>query len=147
MINRLGNPLGHSSHHVVRATNGPPHILPCTLKVRLLGAWACTRVFPAEHRSFWNYNRSSADCATFLHAPPLLTPSCGPSQDRAYRDMVERHGFDDTEGTGNVCWVQADLRVPSEAIAGAQKVGVIPGSWWTYQCTFSTRTMMASFHL
>ncbi|CAB1098658.1 unnamed protein product [Ectocarpus sp. CCAP 1310/34] len=39
----------------------------------------------------------------------------------AYRDMVERHGFDDTEGTGNVHWVRADLRVPSEAIAGAQK--------------------------
>lgn len=37
--------------------------------------------------------------------------------------MVKRHDLDDREGTGNVCWVQADLRVPSEAIAGAEKVG------------------------
>lgn len=59
--------------------------------------------------------------------PPLLPPPCGLFHDRAYRDMVERHGLDDTEGTGNVYWVRADLRVPSEAIAGAQKVGVIPG--------------------
>lgn len=36
--------------------------------------------------------------------------------------MVERHGLDDSEGTGCVCWVKADLRVPSEAIAGAEKV-------------------------
>ena len=36
--------------------------------------------------------------------------------------MVERQGLDDSEGTGNVCWAKADLRVPSEAIAGAEKV-------------------------
>lgn len=37
--------------------------------------------------------------------------------------MVERHGLDDSDDTGSVCWVKADLRVPSEAIAGAEKVG------------------------
>lgn len=36
--------------------------------------------------------------------------------------MVQRHGFDDNDDTGNVCWVQADLRVSAEAIAGAEKV-------------------------
>eukprot|EP00903_Cladosiphon_okamuranus_P019378 g17818.t1 len=39
----------------------------------------------------------------------------------AYTDMVERHDLDGSEGTGSVCWVKADLRVPSEAIAGAKK--------------------------
>lgn len=41
--------------------------------------------------------------------------------EEAFRDMVERHGLDVTEGTGNVHWVRADLRVPSEAVKGARK--------------------------
>jgi len=36
--------------------------------------------------------------------------------------MVERHRLDDSEGTGHVCWIKADLKVPSEAVAGAEKV-------------------------
>lgn len=35
--------------------------------------------------------------------------------------MVERHGLDASDGVGNVFWVQADLRVPSEAVEGAKK--------------------------
>lgn len=35
--------------------------------------------------------------------------------------MVERHGLDSSDETGNVSWVKADLRVPSEAVAGARK--------------------------
>lgn len=62
-----------------------------------------------------------------------LTPSLRPgvscfrctSPNRAYNDMVGRHGLDDSNGTGSVCWVKADLRVPSEAIAGAEKVCVL----------------------
>lgn len=36
--------------------------------------------------------------------------------------MVERHDLDDGEGAGSVCWIKADLRIPSEAVAGAEKV-------------------------
>lgn len=53
----------------------------------------------------------------------LAASTCTPAYDRAFRDMVDRHGLDASDGTGNVHWVQADLRVPSHAVAGARKVG------------------------
>lgn len=36
--------------------------------------------------------------------------------------MVDRHGLDASDGTGDVFWVQADLRVPAQAVDGAKKV-------------------------
>lgn len=40
---------------------------------------------------------------------------------RAFRDMVRRHDLDASEERGNVSWVRADLRVPSETVAGTKK--------------------------